>query len=33
LAIGAGQNAVLAGVLDFLLPYEPDLVAAARRST
>jgi hypothetical protein len=26
----AGQRAVLAGVLDFLCAYEPDLVAAAR---
>ncbi|MET3472554.1 hypothetical protein ABIC78_003093 [Novosphingobium sp. 1529] len=29
LADPAGQNAVLGGVLDFLLSYEPYLVAAA----
>jgi hypothetical protein len=33
LAAGAGQRAVLAGVLDFLCAHEPDLVAAPRRST
>ncbi|XVN48473.1 DUF3572 family protein [Novosphingobium rhizosphaerae] len=29
LADPAGQSAVLGGVLDFLMAYEPDLVAAA----